>query len=162
MSVNAVHREEAFATVVIYHDESKAKGPLRIKIDTGSGGNALPLRTFKHMFVTIPPEQILQRGPPIKLSSYTGDNIKCFGSIDIIIRRNDQNEYHCQTCYVVEVTEHAILGLPACELLKFVSLDVDAFHQVETFPIPYPSRKYREHQCGHVEFFVNQVRSDQT
>ena len=32
MSVNAVNREEAFATVVIYHDEPKDKGPLRIKI----------------------------------------------------------------------------------------------------------------------------------
>ena len=136
MSVNAVHHEEAFATVVIYHDEPKVKGPLRIKIDTGLGGNTLPLRTFKQMFVTIPPEQILQSGPPIKLSYYTYDNIKCFGSIDLSIRRNDQNEYHCQTCYVVEVTEHAILGLPACELLKFVSLDVDAFHKFEVGDIP--------------------------
>ena len=33
--VNAVHREEAFATVVIHHDEPKVKGLLRIKIDTG-------------------------------------------------------------------------------------------------------------------------------
>ena len=121
VSVNAVHREEAFATVVIYHDESKVKEPLRIKIDTGSGGNTLPLRTFKQMFGSIPPEQILQREPNIKRSSYTGDNIKCFGTIELNIRRNDQNEYHCQKLCVVEVTGLAILGLPSCELLKFVS-----------------------------------------
>ena len=30
MSVNAVHREEAFATLMIYHDDPKVKGPLRI------------------------------------------------------------------------------------------------------------------------------------
>ena len=30
-SVNAVHREEAFATLVIYHDAPKFSGPLRIK-----------------------------------------------------------------------------------------------------------------------------------
>ena len=35
MTVNAVHREEAFATVMIYHDEPKVTGPLQIKIDTG-------------------------------------------------------------------------------------------------------------------------------
>ena len=136
MSVNAVHREEAFATVVIHHDEPKFKGPLRIKIDTGSGGNALPLRTFKQMFGSIPPEQILQREPRIKLSSYTGDNIKCFESAELSIRRNDQNEYHCQTCYFVEVKGQAVLGLPACELLKFVSLDVDSVHKVEVSDIP--------------------------
>ena len=51
MSVNAVHQEEAFATVVIYHDEPKVKGPLLIKTYTRSGGNALPLRTFKQMFL---------------------------------------------------------------------------------------------------------------
>ena len=34
-SVNAVYREEAFATVMIYHDETKVKAPLRVKIDTG-------------------------------------------------------------------------------------------------------------------------------
>ena len=81
MSVNAVHREEDFPTVVIYHDEPKVKGPLRIKIDTGKMGNALPLRTFKHMFGSIPQEEILQREPGIKQSFYTGDNIKGFGTI---------------------------------------------------------------------------------
>ena len=81
MSVNAVHRVEAFVTVVIYHDEPKVKGPLRIKIDTGSGGNTRLLRTFKQMFGSIPQEEILQREPGIKLSSYTGDNIKGFGTI---------------------------------------------------------------------------------
>ena len=35
MSVNAGHREEAFATVVIHHDEPKVKGLLRIKRYTG-------------------------------------------------------------------------------------------------------------------------------
>ena len=131
MSVNAVHREEAIATVLIYHHDPKVKGLLRIKIYTGSGGNTLSLRTFKHMFGSIPPEQILQREPSIKLSSYTGDNIKYFGSIKLIIHRNYQNEYHNQTCYVVEVTGPAILGLPACELQKVVPLDVDAVHKVK-------------------------------
>ena len=112
------------------------KGPLQIKVDTGSGGNALPLRTFKHLFGSLPSEQILQREPNIKLSSYTDDNIKCLGSIQLSIRRNDQNEYHCQKCYVVEVTGPAILGLPSCELLKFLSLAVDAVHKVEVGDIP--------------------------
>ena len=114
MSVSAVHREGAFATVVIYNDEPKVKGPPRIKIDTGSGGNALQLRTLKHIFGSIPPEQILQRESRIKLSSYTGDSIKCFESTELSIRRYVQNEYHCHTCYFVEVTGRAILGLSAC------------------------------------------------
>ena len=70
------------------------------------------------------------------LSSYMGDNIKCVGSIKLSIRRNDQNENHCQTYYFVEITGPAILGLPACDLLKFVSLDVDAVHKVEVGDIP--------------------------
>ena len=99
-------------------------------------GNTLPLRTFKQMFGSIPPGHILHREPSVKLYSYTGDNIKCLGSFELSIRRNDLNEYLCQTCDVVEVTGPAILGLQACEWLKFVSLDVDAVHKVEVGDIP--------------------------
>ena len=40
-----------------------------------------PLRILKQMFGSISPEEILQRKPSIKLSSYTGDNSKGFGTI---------------------------------------------------------------------------------
>ena len=41
---------KAFAELLVFHIKPPVSGPLHVKVDTESGGNTLPLRTFRQMF----------------------------------------------------------------------------------------------------------------
>ena len=79
--------DEAFVTLKMSYPDPHVKGDIRLKVDTGSGGNKLPLRTYRQMFGDIPTSEILKREPEVKLTSYSGDVIPCLGSIKLSPRR---------------------------------------------------------------------------
>jgi hypothetical protein len=54
-----------------------------VKIDTGANANALPLRTFKQMFGNKQPLSILLPVRKEKLTAYSGDTLRCLGSMAI-------------------------------------------------------------------------------
>ena len=74
-------RDEAFTTVDVRCPGRKSVKLLRLKIDTGAQGNALPIRTFRQMYGNIDTRKILTPTGQTKLTAYTGGRIKCFGSM---------------------------------------------------------------------------------
>ena len=61
------------------------RASLKCKVDTGAGGNVMPLRTFTKLF----PDRIADNGSPTglqstktRLTAYNGSNIKHFGTLD--------------------------------------------------------------------------------
>lgn len=114
---------EAFATVKVKLPEW-SKATLKAKIDTGSQGNALPLRLYRKMF----PSQVDKDGTPtdltqseVKLTGYGGHQIRQFGTCSIECSYKDKTE--CATFYVTEDKGSAILGLPTLQALGMISLN---------------------------------------
>ena len=58
---------------------------IRLKIDTGAAGNTLPLRTLNQMYPK--GNGKIQSEQNIKLTSYSGNEIKCLGSILLNIKK---------------------------------------------------------------------------
>ena len=77
---------EAFATIKLPADIGKRRlATLRCKVDTGAGGNVMPLRAFSKLF----PERFNTDGHPTgltpsttRLSAYNGSTIKQYGTFD--------------------------------------------------------------------------------
>ncbi len=118
--------EEAYITLQVRHKSPHVSGSMRLKVDTGSGGNTLPLRTYHQMFCNTPVEEILAPEPGIKLTSYSGNTITCIGSIYLGMRKKRHPEEHVEKFYVVDVEGPAILGLPSLKRLQIVDLNLDA------------------------------------
>ena len=116
-------KEEAFTTLIVKHGSPPTDGALRIKVDTGAAGNTLPVRIFNQMF---PNNHALMPEPSTHLKSYSGHRIVCLGSVMLQIRRKSQHAYHTQKFYVINVPGPAIVGLPTCQLLGLVQLNVDS------------------------------------
>ena len=76
---------EAFTTLRTCHFNPDMGGPLRIKVDTGAGGNTLPLRIYQKMFSSRPTHSVLKTEPYTRLKSYSGHQIRCLGSISLEI-----------------------------------------------------------------------------
>ena len=111
---------------VMLTKERTVSGKLRVKVDTGSAGNTLPMRTYKQMFQSTPTKKILKSEPHVKLTSYNGGNIPCHGSILIELKKECQDTYLKEKFYVVDVEGPAILGLSASKKLGIVQLDIHA------------------------------------
>ena len=105
---------EAYTTLSVKYVKPCVNGPLRLKVDTGSGGNTLPLRTYKQMFGTIPTQNILTPEPHVKRTSYSGHPIVCCGSINLSLSK-PKGQFQVHTFFVVDVVGPAILGLPSCK-----------------------------------------------
>ena len=58
----------------------------KLKVDTGAAGNTLPLRTYKKMYKTLPPKDILEPTRNVKLVAYNGQEFPCLGSINLQLR----------------------------------------------------------------------------
>ena len=88
---------EAFIHLDILHENETKK--IRLKIDTGAAGNTLPLRTLNQMYPKgngkIQPEQ------NIKLTSYSGNEIKCLGSILLNIKKRNQHQFAKEKFYII-------------------------------------------------------------
>ena len=113
-------RDEAFTTIQIKGPKLDGTKSLRLKLDTGAQGNALPIRTFKQMYGDTDPEELLDPTGNTTLTAYSGGRIKCFGSITLMCKYG-QSEWMRATVYVVDVPGPVVLGLPICEALKLLT-----------------------------------------
>ena len=95
-------------------------------MDTGAGGNTLPLRTYKQVFGSHPTHCVLKPEPNTRLKSYSGHQIRCLGSISLDICRINQETYTKHKFYVIDVQGPAVVRLATCELLGLVKLNIDA------------------------------------
>ncbi|XP_012942933.1 uncharacterized protein K02A2.6-like [Aplysia californica] len=114
---------EAFATVKVVLPEW-GKATLKAKIDTGSQGNALPLRLYRKMF----PSKVDKEGTPtdltlseVKLTGYGEHLLRQLGTCSIECSYKDNTE--CTIFYVTEDKGSAIFGLPTLQALGMISLN---------------------------------------
>ena len=70
------------------------------------------------------PQQLPQLQPNnTKLTAYNGEQIKCIGKFTIDVHHN--RKIQSVLLYVVDVTGPAVIGLPTCERLNIVTINVD-------------------------------------
>lgn len=137
IAINAnVYDKEAFVNLPVRHKSPPVTGKISLKVDTGSGGNTLPMRTYRQMFKDLPTEKLLTPEPNLNLTSYSGNPIPCLGSINLEIRKPSQSAYTQQKFYVVDVEGPAVIGLPTCKQLKLVEINVDVINKPKANPTP--------------------------
>lgn len=118
-------REEAYTTLKVRPPDLPGHGhTLRLKIDTGASGNTLPLRTFKQIYGEDVRAQKKLKKNYRRLSAYSGHQIPCLGTIDILCQHRESGWVNAKF-YVVDVPGPAVVGLPTCELLNLVTVNVD-------------------------------------
>ena len=103
---------------------------LKCKVDTGAGGNVMPLRAFAKLF----PRCINADGSPrglksstTRLTAYNGSRIPQFGTLDTAIDWTPKgqkvaNRLHTRW-FIADTPGPAILGLPSCAKLGIVELN---------------------------------------
>ena len=95
------------------------------QVDTGSGADTLPIRTYRQMFTNTPPDAIVTPEPDVHLVAYSGNTIKCIGSLTFDLRKKKDTETFKAKFYVVDVARPVIIGLPTCKSLDLVRVNVD-------------------------------------
>ena len=75
------------------------------------------------------PDHVLMPEPSAHLFLYSGHQIPCVGSLTLGVRRKRYQQYGEQKFFVINVSGPAIVGLPTCELLGLVELNLDAIAQ---------------------------------
>ena len=139
---------EAFATVDM-PVASKKRASLQCKVDTGAGGNMMPLWAF----VKLLPNQLTKTGMPTglwkcntKLRAYNGTNIPQLSALDTPITWKDEETKVVNkmdtTFYVADTPGPAILGLPSCSRLRIVNLNCSV--QLRKYGQPIKTCKERE------------------
>ena len=122
---------EAYATVKMPAEIGPdQQATLRCKVDTGAGGNVMPLRTFSKLFprrVTTDRTPTGLRPTRTRLTAYNGSTIKQYGTLDTAIDwkpegKNVANRLHTRW-YIADTPGPAILGLPSCSKLGIVELN---------------------------------------
>ena len=110
---------------------SKGTTSVCVKIDTGPGGNILPL----HLFQQLHPKQTRPDGLPIgldpiqtKLTAYNRSPIPLYGILHgpILWQPNTPGAQPCMIhsyWYIADTPGPALLGLPACEKLTVVQVN---------------------------------------
>ena len=110
---------------------SKGTASVHVKIDTGSGGNILPL----HLFQQLHPKQTSPDGLPIgldpictKLTTYNRSPIPLYGILHgpILWQPNTPGAQLCMIhsyWYIADTPGPGLLGLPACERLAVVQVN---------------------------------------
>lgn len=89
----------------------------------------------------------LKPAPDVKVTSYTGDVIPCFGTINIPCQ-NKQSRWIDAKFYVIDVPGPAEEGLPTNELLSLVTANVDRMaerenHEHEGRPTKVSTRQHK-------------------
>ena len=110
---------------------SKGTASVHVKVDTGAGGNILPL----HLFQQLHPKQTSPDGLPIgldpvwtKLTAYNGSPIPLYGILHVPILWQPnipgaQPHMIHSYWYIADTPGPALLGLPACERLAVVQVN---------------------------------------
>ena len=119
---------EVFTTLVVICPRKKGMRKIKLKVDTRAAGNTppppRPLRTYKQMYKTLPPKDILEPTRNVKLVAYTGQEIPCLGSINLQLRFGKET-FTKAKFYVVAVPSGHIVGLPTCEKTGLVTIHCD-------------------------------------
>ena len=111
-------------------NNGKTNASVRVKADTGAGGNIMPLRVFKRLH----PKKMDWNGNPIdleasktQLTAYNGTPIPQYGALSCPLTwrpGNGKKPRRIQSkWYVADTPGPAILGLPACESLQVITLN---------------------------------------
>ena len=85
---------EVFTTLDVICPRKKGMRKIKLKVDTGAAGNTLPLRTYKQMYKTLTPKDILEPTRNIKLVAYNGQEIPCLGSSNLQVRFGKKKHLH--------------------------------------------------------------------
>ena len=117
-------RNEVFTTLDVICRWKKGIRKIKLKVDTGAAGNTLPLRTYKQMYKTLPPKDVLEPTRNVKVVAYNGQEIPCLGSINLQLRFGEKN-FTKAKFYVVDVPSAPIVGLPTCEKIGLVTIHCD-------------------------------------
>ena len=106
-------------TLVICPDK-RGKHKLYLKVDTRASGNALQLR-IKHQMYGPTQWKPLAKPVNVTLRAYNGTSIKRLGAIELMCRRQSSSRWRSQLFYIVDVPGPAVVGLPTCDSLRFVT-----------------------------------------
>ena len=119
---------EAFATVDM-PSASKKRASLQCKVDTGAGGNVMPIQAFAKLL----PNRLTKTGMPTglckcntKLRAYNRTNIPQLSALDTPITRKDEETKEVNkiaTFYIANTRRLAIIGIPSCSRLRIVNLN---------------------------------------
>lgn len=131
ITIDSIKRTEAFAKIQFTMPEvdsgKERKRSILAKVDTGAQGNTLPLRIYKLLRPDdmgpdnkpSPKTQASARG--IVLKAYNGSTIQCHGKTSLQCRGTDKR-WSTHLFFLVDVPGPAIIGLPAAETLKLVTM----------------------------------------
>ena len=130
--VHAPQCNEAYTTIQLPASASrKGTASLHVKVDTGAGGNVLPLHVFQCLY----PDQISPAGLPTgldhvntRLTAYNGSHIPLYGALQGPITWQPDCPGACphrvkSYWYVADTPGPAILGLPSSEKLVVVKMN---------------------------------------
>ena len=131
-NISSQQCNEAYTVIKLpASDSSKGTTSVHVKIDTGSGGNILPL----HLFQQLHPKQTSPDGLPIgldpiqtKLTTYNGSPIPLYRILwgPILWQPNTPGAQPCiihSYWYIADTPSPALLGLPACEKLAVIQVN---------------------------------------
>ena len=112
--------KEAFAVLDIACPYKAGQHHLTVKIDTGAGGNTLPLRIVNKMYPDGQWRSIV-RPRRVRLMAYGETVIPCIGSLDLMCQYEDSG-WTKREFFVVDVPGPSILGLSSSKALKLVTI----------------------------------------
>uniref|UniRef100_A0A8C9SGK0 Gypsy retrotransposon integrase-like protein 1 n=1 Tax=Scleropages formosus TaxID=113540 RepID=A0A8C9SGK0_SCLFO len=115
-------RDEAYTTIKIKYPGCNKSKLMKLKIDPGAQGNALPLRTFRQMYGNIDPTEVLKPTGMTKLTSYSGHSIPCFGKLPMQCKY-DTSGWVSTEFHVVDANGPVLLGLPMCTALNLLTFN---------------------------------------
>ena len=95
------------------------------------------MRTFRQMYGDIEPMKILTPIGQTTLTAYSGEEIKCLGSITLGCKSGSSSWVNV-VFYIVDVPGPVILGLPTCEALNLVTINCQ-LESVVTAPVKLTS-----------------------
>ena len=137
---------EAYTTIQLPASASrKGTASLHVKVDTGAGGNVLPLCVFQCLY----PDQISPAGLPTgldhistRLTAYNRSHIPLYGALHGPITWQPDHSGSCphrvkSYWYVADTPGPAILGLPSSEKLAVMKMNCAiTVRQPGTHPAP--------------------------
>ena len=137
---------EVYTTIQLPASASrKGTASLHVKVDTGAGGNVLPLHVFQHLY----PDQISPASLPTgldhvntRLTTYNGSHIPLYGALCGPITWQpdcpDLPPHRVKSYwYIADTPGPAILGLPLSEKLAVVKMNCAiTIRQPSTHPAP--------------------------